>query len=198
MNKKPITRRTLLKRSALASIGGFLYFSRSGQTAKALTSALPETPTGEKTRVILIRDKDLLSDFNKPFPGKIQSMLDQAVIALTGEKNQLAAWKKLIKPNDIVGIKSNVWSYLATPPELEQAIKQRVMDTGVHENSISIKDRGLTGDPIFQNSTALINVRPLRTHAWSGVGALLKNYITFINTPSSLHGDSCADLATLW
>jgi len=198
MNRKPITRRTLLKRSALASIGGFLYFSRSGQTAEALSSAFPETGAGEKTRVVLIRDKDLLTGYNKPFPGKIQSMLDQAVMALTDEKDYLDAWKKLIKPDDIVGIKSNVWSYMPTPPELEQAIKQRVMDMGVEEKNISIKDRGIISDPVFQNSTALINTRPLRTHAWSGVGSLLKNYIMFIPNPSSLHGDSCADLATLW
>ncbi len=198
MNRKTITRRTLLKRGALASIGGVLYLSRSGQTAKALSSASPGTVTGEKSRVVLIRDKELLQSFNKPFPGKIQSMLDQAIMALTDEKDHLTAWKKLIKPDDIVGIKSNVWSYLPTPTELEQAIKQRVMDTGVQEKNIGIKDRGLTRDPIFQNSTALINTRPLRTHAWSGVGSLLKNYITFIPNPSSLHGDSCADLATLW
>ncbi len=198
MKRKAITRRTLLKRSALASIGGVLYFSRSGQTAKAFSYALPETDTGEKTRVVLIRDKDLLRGFNRPFPGKIQSMLDQAVMALTGEEDQLTAWKKLIKPEDIVGIKSNIWSYLPTPSEIEQAIKQRVMDVGVEEKNIGIKDKGITGDPIFQNNTALINTRPLRTHAWSGVGSLLKNYITFIPNPSSLHGDSCADLATLW
>ena len=125
-------------------------------------------------------------------------MLDQAVMALTGEEDHFAAWRKLIKPDDIVGIKSNVWSYLPTPTELEQAIKQRVMDVGVEEKNIAIKDRGITRDPIFQNSTALINTRPLRTHAWSGVGSLLKNYIMFIPNPASLHGDSCADLATLW
>lgn len=198
MYRKPITRRALLKRGTLASIGGFLYFSRPGQTAKALTSVEPETGTGDKTRVVLIRDKDLLKDYNKPFPGKIQSMLDQAVMALTDENDHLVAWKRLIKPDDIVGIKTNVWSYMPTPSELEQAIKQRVMDCGVTEANIGIKDRGITGDPIFQNSTALINARPLRTHAWSGVGSLIKNYIMFIPNPSSLHDDSCADLATLW
>jgi hypothetical protein len=72
------------------------------------------------------------------------------------------------------------------------------MDVGLQENNIGIKDRGIFRDPLFQRNTALINVRPLRTHAWSGVGSLLKNYITFINNPASLHGDSCADLATLW
>jgi hypothetical protein len=47
-------------------------------------------------------------------------------------------------------------------------------------------------------STALINVRPMRTHAWSGVGSLIKNYIMFVDNPSSYHEDSCANLATLF
>ena len=193
MKKKTITRRKLIKNGTLASIGGFLYFSYSGSSQ---TSGI--THSDKKSSVVLIRDKDLLTEFNKPKPDKIQSMLDQAVVALTGEDDSLKAWKSLIKPNDVVGIKSNVWTNLPTPPEIEQALKKRVMDAGVSEDNIGIKDRGLTRDNLFQKSTALINVRPLRTHAWSGVGSLLKNYITFIPNPSSLHGDSCADLATLW
>jgi hypothetical protein len=98
----------------------------------------------------------------------------------------------------VVGIKTNVWSYLATPPELEKAIKSRVMEAGVADKNISIKDRDVLSDPVFQKATALINVRPMRTHAWSGVGSLIKNYIMFTPNPSSYHGDSCADLATLF
>jgi len=193
MKKKSITRRKLIKNGTLASIGGFLYFGYSGSSQ---TSGI--THPDKKSSVVLIRDKDLLTEFNKPKPDKIQFMLDQALVALTGADDPLKAWKSIIKPDDVVGIKSNVWTYLPTPSEIEQALKKRVMDAGVSEDNIGIKDRGLTRDNLFQKSTALINVRPLRTHAWSGVGSLLKNYITFISNPSSLHGDSCADLATLW
>jgi hypothetical protein len=38
----------------------------------------------------------------------------------------------------------------------------------------------------------------MRTHAWSGVGSLIKNYIMFVNNPADYHGDSCADLAKIW
>ena len=33
---------------------------------------------------------------------------------------------------------------------------------------------------------------------WSGVGSLLKNYITFVNRPYEYHDDTCADLAKIW
>jgi hypothetical protein len=198
MSKKTITRRKLIKNGTLASIGGFLYLNSSTGRAMTALSDNSKESQGEKTRVILIRDKDLLTGFNKPHPDRILNMIDQAVMALTGKGDPIEAWKGIVQPEDILGIKSNVWSYLPTPSELEQAIKKRAMDAGVKAKNIGIKDRGITNDPIFQGCTALINVRPLRTHAWSGVGSLLKNYIMFIDNPASLHGDSCADLATLW
>jgi hypothetical protein len=125
-------------------------------------------------------------------------MLDEAVVTLFGEKEVQDVWKKLIKPSDIVGIKSNVWRYIPTTSEVEQAIKQRVMDAGVPEENIGIDDRGVRGNPIFQKATALINVRPARTHHWSGVGSCIKNYIMYVPQPWAYHGDSCADLATIW
>lgn len=38
----------------------------------------------------------------------------------------------------------------------------------------------------------------MRTHYWSGVGSLLKNYIMFTESPADYHPDSCADLAAIW
>lgn len=194
MTKKTLTRRKLIKNGALASIGGYLYLNSSPARAMNAMSA----SQSDKSRVVLIRDKDILNGYNKPDPDRLQSMLDRAVLALTGKDDIMDAWKGILKPEDILGIKTNVWNYLPTPSELEQAIKKRAMDAGIREKNIGIKDRGITNDDIFQNATALINTRPLRTHAWSGVGSLIKNYIMFIPNPASLHGDSCADLATLW
>lgn len=194
MTKKTLTRRKLIKNGALASIGGYLYLNSSPARAMNAMSG----SQSDKSRVVLIRDKDILKGYNKPDPDRLQSMLDRALLALTGKDDIMDAWKGILKPEDILGIKTNVWNYLPTPSELEQAIKKRAMDAGIREKNIGIKDRGITNDDIFQNATALINTRPLRTHAWSGVGSLIKNYIMFIPNPASLHGDSCADLATLW
>ena len=72
------------------------------------------------------------------------------------------------------------------------------MEAGVKEANIDTGDRGDLQDPVFQDATALINVRPMRTHHWSGVGSLIKNYIMFHPAPPEWHADSCADLAGLW
>lgn len=184
-----ITRREFLKNSTAAALAGALYF------------AAPDTLfSGEEktTRVVLIRNRNVLDDLSKPRAEVLQDMLDEAVSALLGEADVQKAWKQLVKPDDVVGIKSNVWRFLATPPELEQAIKKRVEGAGVPGDNIGIRDRGLLGDPTFRKATALINVRPIRTHHWAGVGSLLKNYIMFVEEPSDYHGDSCADLAAIW
>jgi len=186
---KPITRRKLLKDASLAAVASSLYFSLplplSGQSSK-------------KTKVVLIRNKELLNPQGQLNDAVLEEMLDEAIQRLTDQKDTLMAWKTLIKPDDIVGIKSNVWSHLPTPRKLEVALRNRVEWCGVDKKNISITDRGVRSNTVFKNSTALINVRPMRTHAWSGVGSCLKNYIMFIKKPSTLHGDSCADLATLW
>ncbi|HBH47148.1 MAG TPA: hypothetical protein DDX98_00820 [Bacteroidales bacterium] len=151
-----------------------------------------------KSRVILIRDKRVLSSNGNFDKAVIEEMLDKALLRLTGAANIAAAWRQVLKPNDVLGIKSNVWSHLATPSELEQTLKEKAMGIGIKSNDISINDRGIRTDKVFQRASALINVRPARTHHWSGVGTLIKNYIMFDAKPWKWHGDSCADLAKLW
>jgi hypothetical protein len=152
----------------------------------------------KKTRVVLIRDARIPDYGTDPEQDVVQEMLDKAILELTGASDIKKAWGKIIRPDDVVGIKTNAWRYLPTPKEVENALRKRVIEAGVSENNIGISDRGVRNMPVFQNATALINTRPMRTHAWSGVGSLLKNPIMFAENPSAYHEDSCADLATLW
>jgi hypothetical protein len=152
----------------------------------------------EKVKAVLIRDESVIDQQGRINHKILQQMLDQGVSRLVGEENPLQAWKKLIRPSDIVGIKSNAWSPLPTPPELEAVIQQRVLDAGIPKRNIGIDDRGVLNNKVFQSSTALINVHPLRTHFWSGVGGCIKNYIMFTPTPWLYHTDSCSPLASIW
>ena len=179
-------------------------FLKTGTMAVAASTLLMNAPidlfgqSDSKSRVILIRNKNVLDKKGNLDPTTLQQMLDEALQSLFETNDAASAWKKVLTPQDIVGIKTNVWQYLRTPVELEEIIKKRVMEVGVAENNISINDRGILSDPIFQKATALINTRPMRTHYWSGVGTLLKNYIMFAESPAYYHPDSCADLAAIW
>ena len=188
MKEGNLTRREFLKAGSIVTAGAMFmnspieYFARQS----------------DKSRVILIRNEKVLDVDGKIVPRVLEEMLDDGIKALFNTKDAASAWKKIIKPEDIVGIKTNEAKDLGTPHELEQAILKRVLEVGVAEDNVSIKDRAVLRDPVFKKSTALINSRPMKTHYWSGVGSLIKNYIMFAEKPSALHPDSCADLGTVW
>ncbi len=183
--KKIITRRDFIRGTAAAVLGA---------ASVGFRKASPAQET--KSRVILIRHPDAL-DENSEFNEKvIQQMLDEAVMRLLDQSDPSAAFKLLVKPDDIVGVKSNVWSYLPTPAAVEKAIKRRLLDAGVLEENIAIDDHTVRTNPIFVKSTALVNVRPLRTHYLAGMSGCIKNYIMFGEAQDAFHPDSCASLGS--
>lgn len=188
MKQRTITRRDFLKVASAAPLAGALVPVLKGSAGAA----------DDKVRVVLVRDENALDASGAPNAEVIGKMLDDGVRALAGQGDAVGAWKTLVRPEDIVGIKTNAWGKLPTPAEIEQAIKRRVMEAGVPEDKLSVDDRGVLRNPIFQSATALINARPARTHQWSGMGGCIKNYIQFVPRPSDYHGDTCADLAAIW
>jgi len=187
MEAKIITRRDFLRVTAGTAIAATLGSGILGE-ARAEPTA----------KVVLIRNAEVLGPQDKVQEDILQSMLDEAVKSLLGANQPLEAWQKLFKSSDVVGIKSNVWNRLPTPKELETAIKRRLLDVGVAEKNIGIDDRGVLNNPVFLSATALVNVRPLRTHHWSGVGTCLKNYIQFVPSPSAYHDEGCSSLGKIW
>jgi len=181
-----ISRRDFIRGTAAAVLGASAAFGLS-------TAA----PAG-KTRVVLIRHPDALdanSAFNEPV---IQQMLDEAVAKLLDLTDPVEAFKRLVKPEDVVGIKTNVWSFLPTPAPVERAIKRRVLDAGVEEKNIGLDDHTVRTNPLFVRATALINARPVRTHYLAGMSGCLKNYIMFAESQPAYHPDSCAALGSLF
>ncbi len=187
MGERMITRRDFLRAAAGTAVAATLGSELLGE-ARAESTA----------KVILIRNAEVLGGDGKVQGQIVQSMLDEAVKSLLGSNGPLEAWQKLIKSSDSVGIKSNDWWKLPTPKELEMAIKQRLLDVGVAGKNIDIDDRGVLNNPVFRNATALVNVRPLRTHHWAGVGTCLKNYIQFVPDPPAYHDEGCSPLGKIW
>jgi hypothetical protein len=148
--------------------------------------------------VVLIRHPEVVTGDGGCDGALVGQMLDEAMVALFDEAKPLDCWKQILIPDDVLGIKSNGWGHLPTPPEVEQAIQSRATKVGIPEDKIAVDDQGVLNNEIFQQATALINTRPMRTHAWSGVGSLIKNYIMFSPKPPDYHDDACASLAKLW
>jgi hypothetical protein len=181
-----LTRRTVIKQGGLLAAGALMAPGLAALAAKA------------KARVVLVRDPYAVAAEGVVNSDALAGMLDAAVTALIGERDPVAAWRQLVRPADVVGIKSNVWRHLPTPPALEAAITRRVVEAGVAEQAVAVDDRGILANPVFKEATALINARPLRTHHWAGLGTLLKNYIMFVPDPWSYHDNACERLGAVW
>ncbi|MFH1686379.1 MAG: DUF362 domain-containing protein [bacterium] len=184
-----MTRREFVKGTTCAALG--------------LAAGLPhltcsETTTDAKSRVVLVRHSQAIDDTGAINGPVVKAMLDDAITSLMQTVDTAEAFKKLVRPDDTVGIKSNEWGPLPTPGVLEQSLTQRVIEAGVSSDRVAVADRGVLDIPVFQRATALINIRPMRTHAWAGVGSLIKNYIMFVENPPDYHDNSCADLAAIW
>jgi Domain of unknown function (DUF362) len=185
--ERAITRRDFLRGTAGVLVGAALG-----------SSCTLEASAEQRPKVVLIRHSDAVAPDGSINGDVVQTMLDEAVKVLLGESEPMQAWQKLFKKSDVVGIKSNSWNRLPTPKEVENAIHRRLKDIGIPEEKIAIDDRGVLNNPIFLNSTALVNTRPVRTHHWSGVGTCIKNYIQFVPEPSTYHPEACSDLARIW
>lgn len=136
-----ITRRDLLRKVAY------------GTLAMGFSPPIDAKKKMDKVRVILIREENVIDKNGIINSDILQEMLDKGICRLLDEKDPLHAWKRLVKPSDIVGIRSNVWPYLPTPGELENAVFKRVMNACVPSNNVAIDDRGVLDNPVFKTST---------------------------------------------
>ncbi len=181
-----VTRREFVRGASLAFLGAAVRFPQ--EKANALRTS----------RVVLVRREDALDALSKVNEDVIQQMLDEAVMKLLDQASPAKAFGLLVRPGETVGIKTNVWSYLPTPPEVERCLKRRLVEAGIKEEDIGLDDHTVRTNPLFQKATSLLNVRPLRTHYLAGVSGCLKNYIMFAESQPDLHPDSCADLGSLF
>ncbi len=193
-----ITRRKFLRDASIATVGGSLLLGAGRPLAGWAAEPAAEPAQRTRSAVVLVRDLDVLDESGEPRGEVVLRMLDTAVTRLTGEPDATAAWGALIGPDDVVGIKTNAWRPIGTTPQVEQALRRRVLECGVAETDVAVSDRGVRNDPVFQRATALINARPMRSHHWAGVGSLIKNYIMFVPDPSNYHEDVCSRLGEIW
>lgn len=197
MKKKgsELTRRGFLRATSSLAAAGIAGFGRHGTASESSSQG---TPQAKRSRVVLIRDPEAAVAADEAPPKLLHDMLNQAMTALLEVQEPGEAWRRLFNAEDVVGIKTNVWRNLRTPEALEQAIRSELIDIGVAGSKIAIDDRGVRNSPVFQQATAMINTRPMRTHHWSGLGTCLKNMIMFVPRPADYHGDTCASLGAIW
>lgn len=183
---KPLTRRDFLR----GTVGATLTLSILG-----VPWLKGNAHASGSSSVVVVRDKDVMDSNLKVDTKRLQSMLNQTILQLTGKNKIKEAWAALIKPDDIVGLVPT--PYLnPTHPELFDAIKNSLIGVmGIPEKNI-IDAQGGSRRP--KKCTALISIPALKAHWLTGIGTVMKNYIMYSGRPSRYHGEKSARLGEIW
>lgn len=119
-------------------------FLRAGLAAGAALPALG-LAAGEKSRVVAASSPSIFGEGRELKQEAVQKLVDAAVCAVTGEKEAAAAWRRFVKPNDVVGIKASCLAgeRLSTRIEVVRAIARSLQKAEVRPNRIYVWDRKL-------------------------------------------------------
>ena len=102
----------------------------------------PSSPSQPRSTVYFERNSEALENY-QPNPGVIRKMVEDLVIAVTGQPNAESAWKSLFKPGDRVGIKISATGgrYFAVRKPVVDAVAAGLRQAGVPAANIIVWDR---------------------------------------------------------
>lgn len=129
-----VNRRTFIKTTAAAGASfAFLPHALSGEEEKA-----------DKSRVVEVSAPGVVNENNRTDDARVQTMVDKGMLSLTGEKDLAAAWRRFVKPDDVVGIKLNNGGgqrFIRTEKGVLQAVLNGVRMAGVPDANIIVWDQ---------------------------------------------------------
>jgi len=126
-----MNRRTFLKYASLSLAAG----------AGACGRAAEKPPEG--AIVAIVENARAIVDQSKLDDKLLREMVDAAVAAATSEARAADAWKKLLRPTDVVGIKINTLSgpMMSSHPQVVAAVAASLRDAGIKADRIIVWDR---------------------------------------------------------
>ena len=132
---------------ALAFGPGAALKMRAQAPADADVAQSPQQPTAPAKSVVYeVRDSRSVSHFAVD-PARVHAMVDRLVMAVTGKDSVASAWRSLVDPKDVVGIKINATGgdLGSTHRAVVEAIVDGLRDAGVSTANILVWDRDAAG-----------------------------------------------------
>jgi uncharacterized protein (DUF362 family) len=134
LSKAPVsTRRSFLKQSF--SLGSAVWaINPAGRGTGGAAAQL--TPAGSGlARVVIARDAKIRNANSSLDSAQLAKLLDRALQATFNCNSPLEAWKRVLRPGEVVGLKVNCLGGRgnATHPELVEAISERLQQAGIRE-----------------------------------------------------------------
>lgn len=98
--------------------------------------------SGPSARVVIVQDPNAVVNY-QPAASVVQAMMDRGITNFTGQANIAAAWRTLVSPKDVVGIKvfSAAGELGGTRPAVVEAVIHGLVDAGVSPRHIIIWDK---------------------------------------------------------
>jgi hypothetical protein len=189
--------------AAFAHLVGKSAVALDGDVAATLpaTRALPSIgPIDPRIKSIVahVVRKEVI-DGPKSHMTLLGEMIEEGLRITTGENNAVDAWRKLLKPDDVIGIKFNQVGapervmLIEAPHRLTRELKTKRPVFGWSGTAVSFGSGAEELSAVLQEVTALINVPFLKTHNIAGMSGCLKNLShAFIRRPARYHGNGCA------
>lgn len=183
--RRRVTRRDFVRGTAGVAAGVSLFgVGWADQAAREPRSAT----------VVLVRDQRVLFGDHQVDVAVLNEMLGQTVTRVTGRPTPREAWRSLIKPDDTVGL-------VATPhlnpthEEIIAGVRGALVEAGIPADRIRLAQGG---PQKAEACTALISLPALKAHWLTGIGTVLKNYITYSGHPSRYHDENNDRLGEIW
>jgi uncharacterized protein (DUF362 family) len=111
--------------------------------AKSDSSESSDADQRGKSRVVISRDPMLRQSGSRPDPDRLLKIVDRAVQSFYGCDSPEEAWKRLARPEEVVGLKVNCLAGrgISTNIPLVHAICERLQQAGLPAKNIIIWDR---------------------------------------------------------
>lgn len=97
----------------------------------------------EKSKVVIVKSPRVLDSSGNLDEAQLARMVEQALFALSGEKNRPAAWRAFFNPKEVVGLKVNciAGKYLTTRPQLAKLAIAGLESMGIPPKNTVVWDR---------------------------------------------------------
>ena len=150
-----------------------------------------ERTTGGRSKVVVARDALLRGAGSTVDERRMLGLVDRAMQALFDRDRAAEAWKKLVRPGDVVGLKVNTLGGrgISTNRELVEAVCERLKEAGIRAGDIVVWDRDTAelerggfhistgGDRVQCFGTDRVDYEP-ELSAWGTVGSRVSNILT--------------------
>lgn len=179
-------------------------------------------PFGTKpSRVVLVRSEHVLAE-GELREGHLYDMVERALTDLTGAADLSAAWRSVLKPEDVIGLKFNRsgQAALATSEVMAQTLIGSLTEAGFDAGQIvciecpwrvaaafgtASPEPGFDEQPtdfgsgtdqlaaVLRQVTAIVNVPFAKTHNIAGLTCCLKNLSHgLVKHPARYHANGCS------